>query len=152
MYCITYIILTIYIYSCALSWGGTVLDERMAWWMSDVRRGRRKSTREERARQWWEERRGGGLFCGPAGWLSADSWRRSWWEWYLQGQGSLERALAHFRCRPHSSPVSGILLLQLPLKLVCVLSHVSSLFTIFLLFFSPSFCLFISTYKKNKIK
>ncbi len=34
---------------------------------------------------------------------------------------------------------------------LCVfLSHVSSLSLLFLLFFSPSFCLFISTYKKTK--
>lgn len=62
--CILYVCMYVY----ALSWGGTVLDERMAWWMSDVRRGRRKSTREERAREWG--RRGEEEDCLRACWVA----------------------------------------------------------------------------------
>lgn len=58
--------------------------------------------------------------CRPAGWLSADSWRRSWWEWYLRGQGSAQRALAHFRCWPHGPVDSGIQPLLVETVCVCV--------------------------------
>lgn len=98
-----------------------------------------------------EERAAGGggeAVCGPAGWLSADSWRRSWWEWYLPGQGSVERALAHFRCSPST---------LLPLEFcsssshskLCVLEDASLPFSLHFHFLS-SLTSFIWTNKKRK--